>query len=125
MSENWKRLSSKLVDGKRSTARGMLFGLQVLKIIARILSLAVCAIGSLVTRCGITSSFVAVGKDKFSCSAEPESFEMGRNRHTEAFGSAVVSSGGMGADVKFGMISEPAAGYPILGVRRSNGFALL
>lgn len=46
------------------------------------------------------SRLVGVGSDRLTCSADPESFESGRNRHTDALGSAVVSRGGTGADVK-------------------------
>ena len=112
------------MEGKHATARGMLFGLQVLKIMARILSLDVCESGSQVTRRSM-SRLVGVGRDKLACSADPESFDKGLNRHTEAFGSAVVSSGGTGADVKLGIMSEPVVGNPILGVRKSKGLALL
>lgn len=125
MSENWKRLSSRPIDGKQATALGMLLGLHVLKIIAKILSRDVCDRGSQVTLRSM-SRLVGVGRDKFACSAEPESFDKGRNRHTDAFGRAVVSKGGAGADVKLGIMSEPEeVGNPMLGVLKSNGFALL
>lgn len=102
----------------------MLFGLHVLKIMARILSRDVCDKGSQVTRLSI-SRLVGVGRDRLACSALPESFDSGRNRQTDALGKAVVSIGGAGADVTLGMISDPDAGKPMLGVRRSNGLALL
>jgi hypothetical protein len=59
-------------------------------------------IGSHVTRLSI-SRLVGVGSDKLTCSADPESFDIGLNLQTEAFGKAVVSSGGTGADVKLGI----------------------
>ena len=102
----------------------MLFGLQVLKIMARILSREVCERGSQLTLRSM-SKLVGVGNDKFVCSAEPESFARGRNLQTDCLGSAPVSKGGNGAEVKLGMISEPVVGNPMLGVRRSKGLALL
>jgi len=101
-----------------------LLGLQVLKIIAKTLSLEVCDKGSQVTRRSM-SRLVGVGNDRFACSAEPESLASGRNRQTDCFGNAPVSSGGTGADVKLGIMSEPVVGKPMLGVRRSKGLALL
>lgn len=71
------------------------------------------------------SKLVGVGNDRLVCSAEPESFANGLNRHTDCLGRAPVSSGGKGADVKLGMMSEPEVGNPMLGVRRSKGLALL
>lgn len=122
--ENWNRLSSRLIEGKQATDRGMLLGLHVLKIIAKILSRDVCDNGSQLTLRSM-SKLVGVGNDKLVCSADPESFAKGRNRQTDCLGSAPVSNGGSGADVKLGMMSEPVVGNPILGVRRSKGFALL
>ena len=122
--ENWNRLSSRLIEGKHATERGMLLGLHVLKIIAKILSRDVCDRGSQLTLRSM-SKLVGVGSDKLVCSADPESLARGRNRQTDCLGSAPVSSGGNGADVKLGMISEPVVGNPMLGVRRSNGLALL
>ena len=71
------------------------------------------------------SKLVGVGNDRLVCSADPESFANGLKRHTDCLGRAPVSSGGKGADVKLGMMSEPDVGNPMLGVRRSKGLALL
>jgi hypothetical protein len=112
------------MEGKQATERGMLFGLHVLKIIARILSREVCDRGSQLTLRSM-SRLVGVGNERLACSAEPESLAKGLNRQTDCLGSAPVSSGGNGADVKLGMISEPEVGNPMLGVLKSKGFALL
>lgn len=81
-------------------------------------------IGSHVTRRSM-SRLVGVGSDRLTCSADPESLDIGLNLHTEALGRAVVSSGGTGAEVKLGIMSDAVVGKPMLGVLRSNGLALL